>query len=176
MLPPPLGGAHRRADALQVASRGHHGLGLRGYERHVLLLTGPNRRGMGPRPPRWCPGAAIKTATDIQTDYSYYCDYTYFLNDPKDIYGLAVFTVLSTRPRKVAERVNGHPPKPWRHALCGVVMPETRSKYDPEFNTREENSHTAGQGHFLCQRDRCRWRLGASPSLTPEQRSSRSFC
>jgi hypothetical protein len=62
---------------------------------------------MGPRPPRWCPGAAIKTAANIQTDYSYCCHYTYFLNDVEARYGLAVFTIGSTRPRKLAERVNG---------------------------------------------------------------------
>ena len=56
----------------------HRNLGLRGYERHVLLLTdaerGRGHRGsVWARPPRRRPHA--------QTDHSYYRHYTYFLND-----------------------------------------------------------------------------------------------
>jgi hypothetical protein len=53
---------------------------------------------------------------------------------------------------------------------------------DLTLDTSKENSHTASQGGsqggFLRQRDRrrCLWPIGASPSLTPEERSSRSFC
>jgi hypothetical protein len=62
---------------------------------------------MRPRPLRWCPGGAIKTAADMQTDYPHRRHYTYFSNDVEALNGLAVFTILVTRPRTLAERGNG---------------------------------------------------------------------
>ena len=51
-------------------------------------------------------GRGDQEAAEMQTDYPHRCHYTYFSNDMKPLNGLVVFTILVTRPRKLAERGN----------------------------------------------------------------------
>lgn len=46
-------------------------------------------------------------AADMQTGYPHRVDDTYFPNDIQSLNGLAVFAILVTRPRKLAEHGNG---------------------------------------------------------------------
>jgi hypothetical protein len=52
-------------------------------------------------------GRGDQEAPGMQTGYPHRCHYTYFSNDTEPLNGRVVFTILVTRPRKLAERGNG---------------------------------------------------------------------